>query len=180
MADDLTVQVGADTAPAAAALADLTRLADRFGQAMTTALRQAALSGRAFDEVLRQLALSLAGLALDHALAPLKGALSALLGGRPFAFAKGGIVPFADGGVIARPTYFPLGDRLGLAGEAGPEAILPLSRGPDGALGVAAAGGGETTIVFNVTTPDVAGFARAEAQLSAMIARAAARGGRQL
>lgn len=39
---------------------------------------------------------------------------------------------FADGGIIGGPTVFP----LGLAGEAGPEAILPLSRGADGKLGV--------------------------------------------
>ena len=31
---------------------------------------------------------------------------------------------------------------MGLAGERGAEAIMPLARGPDGRLGVAAAGGG--------------------------------------
>jgi phage-related minor tail protein len=34
------------------------------------------------------------------------------------------------------------GGQTGLMGEAGPEAIMPLKRGPDGKLGVEAAGGG--------------------------------------
>ena len=42
----------------------------------------------------------------------------------------GAIKPFAAGGVIGTPTYFPLTQGgVGLAGEAGPEAILPLARG---------------------------------------------------
>lgn len=49
------------------------------------------------------------------------------------------VVPFGKGGVVSRPTYFPLHrQRLGLMGEAGPEAILPLQRLADGALGVRA------------------------------------------
>jgi hypothetical protein len=48
------------------------------------------------------------------------------------AFNGGEVVPFARGGIIGSPTTFP----LGLAGEAGPEAILPLQRGSDGKLGV--------------------------------------------
>ena len=76
------------------------------------------------------------------------GALAGLLGGG-LGFAKGGVlqqrlpVPFASGGVIASPVTFPLADgRTGLAGERGAEAIMPLARGPDGRLGVAAQGGG--------------------------------------
>lgn len=67
-------------------------------------------------------------------------------------FAKNGIVPFAMGGVVDRPTLFKFANggagRLGLMGEAGPEAIIPLRRGPDGKLGVA--GGGGTNITVNV------------------------------
>jgi len=47
---------------------------------------------------------------------------------------------FAAGGIVSRPTLFGFGDRLGLMGEAGHEAILPLRRGRDGRLGVAANG----------------------------------------
>jgi lambda family phage tail tape measure protein len=50
---------------------------------------------------------------------------------------EGGVQKFAYGGVVSSPTNFGMaGGRLGLMGEAGPEAILPLHRGPDGKLGV--------------------------------------------
>ena len=61
------------------------------------------------------------------------------------AFAANGIVPFAMGGLVDRPTLFKFANggagRLGLMGEAGPEAIMPLRRLPSGRLGVEAAGG---------------------------------------
>jgi hypothetical protein len=52
---------------------------------------------------------------------------------------NGNVVPFASGGVVTAPTLFPMsGGKTGLMGEAGPEAIMPLSRGADGKLGVGA------------------------------------------
>jgi hypothetical protein len=55
------------------------------------------------------------------------------------AFRHGNVVPFASGDVFSRPTYFPMsGGKTGVMGEAGDEAIMPLRRGPDGKLGVAA------------------------------------------
>jgi len=51
------------------------------------------------------------------------------------AFEGGNVIPFAKGGVVNRPTTFP----MGLMGEAGPEAIMPLTRGKGGKLGVSAA-----------------------------------------
>ena len=90
-------------------------------------------------------------------------------------------MPFAAGGVVSSPSYFPMGNNIGLMGEAGPEAILPLQRAADGRLGVAASGGGApVSIVFNVTTPDAASFRKSEAQLSGMLARAVSRGVRTL
>ena len=60
------------------------------------------------------------------------------------AFDRNGIVPFARGGVVNSPT-------MSLMGEAGPEAILPLKRGSDGRLGVAANGAmGGMTINIDV------------------------------
>lgn len=56
-------------------------------------------------------------------------------------FSGGNIIPFAQGGVVDSPTIAP----MALFGEAGPEAIMPLRRGPDGNLGVASAGGGQRT-----------------------------------
>jgi hypothetical protein len=55
-------------------------------------------------------------------------------------FAGGNVVPFAKGGIpdiVSVPTHFPMKDgRLGLMGEAGPEAIMPLARDKGGELAV--------------------------------------------
>lgn len=63
--------------------------------------------------------------------------------------AANGIIPFAAGGIVNRPTFFKFAQggtmQNGLMGEAGPEAIMPLKRGRDGKLGVAGGGGGGTT-----------------------------------
>ncbi len=56
-------------------------------------------------------------------------------------FANGRIQAFAAGGVVSSPTLFPMRGGTGLMGEAGPEAIMPLTR-VGGKLGVRAAGGG--------------------------------------
>jgi tape measure domain-containing protein len=56
------------------------------------------------------------------------------------AFGANGIIPFAKGGIVNSPTLFPFAKGTGLMGEAGPEAIMPLKRGPDGSLGVQANG----------------------------------------
>ena len=65
-------------------------------------------------------------------------------------FAKNKIVPYKMGGIISKPTIFPMRNGAGLMGEAGPEGILPLKRGKDGKLGVIANGGGVGNIVVNV------------------------------
>jgi lambda family phage tail tape measure protein len=57
-----------------------------------------------------------------------------------------------SGGVYDKPTLFAFANGAGVFGEAGPEAIMPLRRGPDGKLGVAAAGvGGDVQVVVNLT-----------------------------
>ena len=53
-------------------------------------------------------------------------------------FSQGRVMPFARGGVLDGPTTFPMRGGTGLMGEAGPEAIMPLSRGADGRLGARA------------------------------------------
>src|SRR6185312_7352320 len=189
--EDVTVRIDADTEPFAEALKDLQGLSKSFGSELTGALKGAAISGRSLQDVLRQIGLSLAGMALSQGLKPLQSLASSLfsnlLGGLGGAlhFADGGVpgrvTPFASGGVVSTPTYFPLGKGLGLAGEAGAEAVLPLRRSADGKLGVAAAGASApVNVVFNVTAQDAASFRKSEAQITGMLARAVSRGARHL
>lgn len=99
----------------------------------------------------------------------------------PFAkgggFSQGRVMPFASGGIVSGPTAFPMRGGVGLMGEAGPEAIMPLARGPDGKLGVRG-GGGSTTVVMNISTPDAQSFQRSQGQIAAQMARALGRGNR--
>ena len=70
------------------------------------------------------------------------------------AFGKNKIVPYAKGGIVSQPTLFKYASggagRFGLMGEAGPEAIMPLRRGPNGKLGVESSGAGMGNITVNV------------------------------
>lgn len=177
-----------DPEPLQAALRDLEGLADGFGRAMTNAFRRAVVDGKKLEDVLRGLALGLSNRALSAALAPIGNGIgslfSGLFGGN--AFARGGVIGagglrrFAEGGVVGGPTAFPMRGGLGLMGEAGAEAILPLARGPDGNLGVRAAGRAPVSVTFNVTARDAESFRRAEGELTAMLARAVSRGQRGL
>ena len=142
--DTLTIGVTADTRAFETSLRALTSQANSFSGAISRAFKDAVVGGKSFESVLSNLALKLAGLALDRALQPVSnaigGAIDALF--RSFGLAHGGIVangavrPFAEGGIVSQPTLFPLARGLGLMGEAGAEAVLPLARGPDGTLGV--------------------------------------------
>jgi len=188
--DTMTVAVMADTTQFQQQLVDASRMGRQFGNALTSAFDGIAIKGKSVGDVLRSLALNLSQLVLKSALRPLTNSLGSALaglvgGGMPFA--KGGAisqglpVPFASGGVISSPVTFPLaGGRMGLAGERGAEAIMPLARGPDGRLGVAAQGAGGVSVTLNVTTPDAESFRRSEAQVATMVARAVALGQRNL
>lgn len=120
----------------------------------------------------------------DHVGGLLAQGVGSLMGGLfPFAdgapFSQGRVMPFANGGVVGGPTYFPMRGGAGLMGEAGPEAIMPLARGSDGKLGVRSAGGGRPVqVVMNITTPDAGSFRRSEAQIAAQMGRALQRGQR--
>lgn len=156
-------------------LNDLDRLAESFGTRMVTAFANAATQGRKLSDVLKGLALSLAQIALSQGLKPLGN----LLGGMLSQVVSGGrVTAFADGGIVNSPTLFPLRGGTGLMGEAGAEAVMPLARGPDGKLGVR--GGGATQVTVNIHTQDAQSFARAQSQVAALMARAVARGQRNL
>lgn len=207
MADEITHgdRFGEDTAIRATELShsfdqlqlradQLTVSANGFARAMSQAFTQSVVGGKQFDDVLKSLALRLSNMAVAAAFKPLAGGFASALGdlftglfggsggsGGNIEAAMGAIKPFAAGGVIAAPSYFPLSSGgLGLAGEAGPEAILPLARGRDGRLGVAANGTPAANVSIQIATADLDSFRRSESYLTGQIARAVARGQRGL
>ena len=165
---DLNFTVRADTKQAEKSLRTLSTLGESFGRTMSRAFVDVAFMGQNLDDRLRKLALSLSDLAFKAATRPFEKALGNIfqsIGGggdaRVSFFARGGIpgrqMPslFTDGGVISSPTAFGFNQgHLGVAGEAGSEAILPLTRGSDGRLGVRSAGGASAGhITINIATP---------------------------
>lgn len=169
--------------------------ANSFARAMSQAFTQSVVGGKQFDDVLKSLALRISNMAVAAAFRPLASGLASGLGqlftglfggsggdaGKNLEAAMGAIKPFAAGGVIGTPSYFPLSPGgLGLAGEAGPEAIVPLRRGPDGRLGVASSGTPQANVTIHIATPDLDSFRRSENYLTGQIARAVARGQRSL
>ncbi|MGE3642763.1 MAG: phage tail tape measure protein [Beijerinckiaceae bacterium] len=159
--------------------------ADRVSKTMTRAFAGAIVSGKSFEAVLKSLAEQLARMALSAGLKPLQSGLSGLLSSAMSALTGAGggtpvVAPFADGGIVSRPTFFGTGGGLGLMGERGAEAILPLARGPDGRLGIAARDSASrpANIVVNISTQDVQSFRHSQVQVAGALARAVARGRR--
>ena len=157
---------------------DINRSAAQFGRALSDAFSQGVNGSRSLDTVLKTLTLRISDIALRLAFKPVENALTAGFAGLFAGTGSGAVQPFASGGIIGTPTYFPLRGGTGLAGEAGPEAIMPLARGPDGRLGVAASGGGGARVTVNIATPDADSFRRSELYVTGQIARAVARGQR--
>ncbi len=151
-------------------------LADGVGRSLSRAFRGAVLDGKSLKSVLGEVAKSFADITLKAAFQPVSSLVSGAVESL-FTATNPAVKPFAKGGVLASPAYFPMAGGLGLAGEAGAEAILPLARGSDGRLGVAG-GGGAVHVTFNVTATDARSFAASEAELGAMLLRAVKRGTR--
>lgn len=163
-----------------------------FGSGMRRAFDGLVFDGMRASDALRALGQTLVQSVYSRAMRPVQNAVGATVGntlatllggGQAFAdgaaFAAGRVTPFATGGVISQATAFPMRGGFGLMGEAGPEAIMPLSRGADGKLGVRAQTGGQpVNVTMNISTPDAAGFARSEAQIAARLSRILSNGSR--
>lgn len=149
------------------------------GMKMSDALRTVAesLSRTAYNAAIRPVTDHFGGLVSQGVNGLVQGILP-FANGAPFS--QGKVMPFAQGGVVSGATHFGMRGGLGLMGEAGPEAIMPLSRGPDGKLGVRAGGGtgGPVNVVMNISTPDVQSFQRSHAQIAAQMSRALSAGNR--
>ncbi|MBY6239754.1 phage tail tape measure protein [Methylosinus sp. Sm6] len=159
----------------AAAAASKT-LAAGFGNAI--------VAGKGVDATLASIAQTLAKLGAKAGVASLADGLTSGLGSLlSGAFGGGGssLKLFADGGVVASPTFFGADGSAGLMGERGAEAIMPLARGPNGQLGVQMQGErAPVAVTVNIAAQDVESFRRSEAQISAALARAVTRGRRSL
>ena len=176
------------------ALAETGKDVQTLERGLSTGLRRAldaaVLDGAKFSDVLGIVAKSVSNTAYSAAVKPVTDHFGGLLsqgigslfqGLLPFAngaaFSQGRVMPFADGGVVRGPVAFPMRGGTGLMGEAGPEAIMPLARGPDGKLGVRA-GGRAVTVVMNIATKDAESFRRSSSQIAAQMGRALSRGQR--
>jgi phage-related minor tail protein len=174
---------------------ELDGLSRGFGSGLRRAFDGVVFDGLRLSDAMRQLARSLSDTLYSAAMRPVQnalgGALASVVGGifgnvMPFAqgggFAQGRVMPFAQGGVVSGPVAFPMRGGTGLMGEAGPEAIMPLTRGADGRLGVRSDGGRArpVNVTFNIQTPDVAGFQRSQSQIAAQMSRLLASGQRNV
>jgi len=169
---------------------DVATLEKGLSRGLRKAFDGVVFDGMKLSDALSTVAQSLSNSAYTAAIKPVTDHFGGLLtqgvaglvqGILPFAngapFSQGRVMPFADGGVVSQATHFGMRGGMGVMGEAGPEAIMPLARGPDGKLGVrAAGGGGAATVVMNITTPDVAGFQRSRGQIAAQMSRALSAG----
>lgn len=116
-----------------------------------------------FSDFVKSIVRELAKIEMTKSLSPLMqfgtNFLTSFIPGAPAATAdnkipNNGLVPFAKGAaftnsVVSKPTLFPFASGTGLMGEAGPEAIMPLTRLSGGDLGVKAVGGG-TEVYVNI------------------------------
>lgn len=132
-------------------LADMTKL---WANDLARGLADAIVNARDLGDVLSSITKQIASSALQKLIGGLFGGLFA----DGAAFAGGRVLPFAKGGVVSRPTLFPMAKGMGLMGEAGPEAVMPLKRTADGSLGVQSEGGGGTHITMNINAVDSRSF----------------------
>ena len=106
-----------------------------------------------FSDLARSIIADMARIAIQQSITkPLTNFFSGLFSksANGNAFVDGQIQKYAYGGIINRPVMFPMKNGMGLMGEAGSEAILPLRRGANGKLGVESSGGGSTIINVSV------------------------------
>lgn len=88
------------------------------------------------------------------------------------AFSHGRVLPFAQGGVVSSPTMFPMaGNRTGIMGEKGAEAIMPLKRTPNGQLGVQAQTSPATVNIYNQSDSRIETVQRPDGETDVFIKR---------
>ena len=170
---------------------DVATLEKGLSRGLRKAFDGVAFDGMKLSDALSTVARSMVNTTYNAAMKPVtdhvgglisQGVGSLMQGILPFAdgapFSQGRVMPFAQGGIVSTATGFGMRGGMGLMGEAGPEAIMPLARGPDGKLGVKGGASGGTTVVMNIATPDVQGCQRSQSQIAAQLSRALNAGNR--
>ncbi|PNX49891.1 MAG: hypothetical protein BV457_00190 [Thermoplasmata archaeon M9B1D] len=133
-----------------------------LANALTTPFEQGETAGERFKKViigiLQEIARQLIATGIARSIANIFGGGATGIASTPSAkgnvFKDNKVMPFANGGVVSSPTLFPMQKGIGLMGEAGAEAILPLTRTKNGKLGVETSGGGNINI-FNQTPSQI-------------------------
>ncbi len=194
-ASDMTATFSAELRDVRVGLGETVRDLGNLERGFSSGLRRAfdglVLDGMKLSDALSTVATSMVDTAYAAAINPVtdhfggllaSGVNSVVSGLMPFkdgaSFSQGRVMPFAKGGVVSGPVSFPMRGGSGLMGEAGPEAVMPLTRGSDGKLGVRSDGGGAVHVTMNISTPDVRGFERSQAQIAAQMGRMLGRGQR--
>jgi phage-related minor tail protein len=153
---------------------------DNVSRSLARTFASAIASGRSFNDTLATIGTSLSRVALNTGAQSLVSGTTSWLGDA-FSGLSGSVAPFAEGGIVSSPTLFGMGSSFGLMGERGAEAILPLSRGPNGQLGIATHNSqAPVAVTVNISTTDVDSFRKSEGQITSALARAVARGQRSL
>jgi phage-related minor tail protein len=181
--------IGGDTSSAFAAqdlnaiklaLDGITLSSDNVSKSLARTFASAIASGKSFNDTLATIATSLSRVALNTGAQSLVSGATSWLG-NALSGLSGSVAPFAEGGIVSSPTMFGMGSSFGLMGERGAEAVLPLSRGPNGQLGIAAqATQAPVAVTVNIAAADVESFRKSEGQITSALARAVARGQRSL
>ena len=122
-------------------------------QGMEDALVKFVMTGKlAFGDLARSIIADITRIVIRSAIiSPILGAFGiGVTNAKGNVYDGGELQKYAYGGIINKPTVFPMKNGLGLMGEAGAEAIMPLKRGKDGRLGVASQGGGSNVVNVSV------------------------------
>lgn len=89
------------------------------------------------------------------------------------AFKNGNVIPFARGGIVNKPTLFPMANGgTGLMGEAGAEAVMPLKRMANGRLGVESDGGNAVQVnIYNQSNSKIETRKRDDGSMDIIVKR---------
>ena len=159
-----------------------------FGKSVIGSFEDIIFKGKEIETTFKSLALKISRNEYNAALNSIRSSFAKSIDGGTkslfgsiFGFAKGGAFSGNGGGVLSSPAAFPLGGgNIGVAGEAGPEAILPLTRSANGELGVRSAGAAPMNIHVNIAATDIESFRRSEGEIAATLQRITSRGNRNL